>query len=119
MTINSTPRRRNRLWPWFAAGFLAVFVGMLLAVRMYRVQPAGPGIERCALWEYYADEIGRAFGPARPMGPATGGSSLGTTILQHVLLSVAGGLVLAGVGRLVRRRGREPGPAGDVGSADT
>jgi LPXTG-motif cell wall-anchored protein len=52
------------------------------------------------------------------MGPATGGSGLGEKVFQHVLLSAAGGLLLAGLGWVVRRRGREPGPAGDVGSAD-
>jgi LPXTG-motif cell wall-anchored protein len=92
---------------------------MLLALQTYRVQPAGTGLERVPLWEYYADEIGRAFGPARPMGPATGGSGLGAKVLEHVLLSVAGGLLVSGIGWLVRRRGREPGPAVDVGSAET
>lgn len=92
----------RRLWPWFAAGFLLVFVGMSFGITMHTMLPSGDGVVECRLWRYYIVEIRRAAGPTT-LGPAAGGSSVAETAVFHVLLSVVGGAVLTGIGWGVRK----------------
>jgi hypothetical protein len=102
-TPNQLPRRRS-LWPWFAAGFLLVFVGMTLVVNMYWMDPSGEFIARGKLWEYYLAEIRRATNSPRTLGPATGSTEAAvSTAFQHVLTSAVGGAILLGIGWGVRK----------------
>lgn len=39
------------LWLWFVAGFIIVFAGMLLGVRMYSVLPSGQAVVERPLWQ--------------------------------------------------------------------
>jgi hypothetical protein len=116
----ATPvRRPRRLWPWFAGGFLLVFVGMLLLVHMTAMHPSGQYAARSPLWQYYADSLPRLFGPST-LGPASGGSSaLLETALIHLLFSTAGGAAVTAVGwcvgRLRNRRAVEPNATPDRG----
>lgn len=63
--------RRRGLWPWFAAGFLVVFVGMLLFVRMFSMHPSGEFVVSCSLMAVlrYRDSAGaQAFPQHRASG---------------------------------------------------
>src|SRR5438874_1128984 len=80
-------------WRWFAIGFLAVFIGMSLTVTMFSWTPAGDGLMRCKLWQYYGIEARRAFSFSRnALGPTSGSFSAAlTTFSEHFLCSAAGG----------------------------
>ena len=97
--------RSGRLWLWFVIGFLLVFIMMALFVTMYSLHPSGNAAVACRLWEYYFIEFRRVVGPYNNiLGPATGSSSTAIeTAFFHVLFSVIGGAVLAGVGWCVRK----------------
>jgi hypothetical protein len=98
----SQPRKR-RLWHWFLAGFLIVFVGATLIVTMHTMHPQGHAVMECKLWKYYAIEIPRLFGPLN-LGPAMDSSSAVVTVaLQHLFVSALGGAVMLGVGWVVNR----------------
>jgi len=104
-TTQGQPVRRRGLWLWFAAGFLIVFVGMLLTVRIYSVHPSGEYVVACRLWRYYVIEMQRAVHSSRFLGPTTRSSSAAlTTAFQHVLFSALGGAVTLGIGWVVGRR---------------
>jgi hypothetical protein len=97
--------RRPRLWLWFVAGLLIVFVGMLFVVTMFTSDPSGEYLVRCKLWQYYVIELQRAqhprgnlIGPLTPEHPA-----VGTIALQHLLISIAGGGVALAAGWVLRR----------------
>jgi hypothetical protein len=120
MQVGSNPpgepgpvRRTRRLLPWFAGGFLLVFIGMLLLVTMTTMHPSGQYVVRYPLWQYYGVMVPRLFGPST-LGPASGGSSaLVETGVFHLLFSAAGGCAAGAVGwcihRLQSRRAAEPG----------
>ncbi|MGO8688609.1 MAG: hypothetical protein ACLQLG_03165 [Thermoguttaceae bacterium] len=96
-----------RLWLWFGAGFLSVFVAMALCVTMYTTPPSGIAVVACPLWKYYAIDLRRQLGPA-VLGPASGrGSGLIETMFFHVVISLLGGGALVEARLLVRgsRRG--------------
>ncbi len=87
---------------WFGIGFLLVFVGMLLLVKIQVMHPSGNAVVECPLWRYYGNELYKEVTPQN-FGPASSNSSaLGETLFQHILLSALGGGVLAGVTRLSR-----------------
>lgn len=88
----------TRLWLWFVAGFLIVFVGMSVAVSACYMHPSGQAVVRCKLWEYYVVQIPRMF-QRQTLGPATGDSQAALTMLfQHLACSAIGGLVTVAVG---------------------
>lgn len=96
--------RRRGLLPWFVAGFLVVFVGMLLFVRMLSMHPSGEFVFSCSLWQYYSMEIPRVFSPSRILGPVPdNGSAVALTVIQHVLCSIAGGVMMLGIGWCIRK----------------
>jgi hypothetical protein len=92
-------RRTGRMWLWFMAGYLVVFVAMALFVNVYAMTLSSRVVMRCPLWQFYILEFRRAMGPsANVLGPASGSASAAIeTALQHVLISVAGGLVFLGI----------------------
>ncbi len=96
----------RRLWLWFGAGFLLVFIAMALCVTMYTMPPSGNAVVQCPLWKYYAIELPRQFGPT-VLGPASGrGSGLIETMFFHVVISLLGGGALVEARLLVRRSRR-------------
>ena len=98
--------RRRRLWLWFLAGFVIVFVGAALIVTMYSMHPRGHAVIECKLWKYYVIEIPRFVSPGK-LGPATDSSSaVAIVALEHLLVSALGGAVMLGVGWVVNRLGR-------------
>lgn len=99
--IATQPRRKARLWLWFLAGFLSMFVLLAFSVTAMTVQ--GDGVMLCKLWQYYIIEVRRALGPTN-LGPATGSSSTAVIwALQHILFSAAGGAAVAGLRWLVEK----------------
>lgn len=93
------PGQRGRLWIWFVAGFLVVFVCLSLSITMYSLLPSGNTVVRCKLWRYYVIEFRRVLSSANAIGPASGNSSaLATTVLQHFLCSLAAGAGAVGSG---------------------
>ena len=90
------PTRKRRLWPWFVVGFFVVFLGSFFVVTMYAADPSGGGIMQCSLWDYYSVEIPRAF-KTRTLG-AAGESTVRTIALEHLLISIGGGVLLLGIG---------------------
>ena len=106
------PPARRRLWVWFLAGFVIVFVGMSLGVTMYSMDPSGGGIATTPLWQYYVFEVRRGgWVSSRSLGTGSDSSSVATTALQHVLCSSIGGAVMAGIGWAVRRFSGRKGKA--------
>ena len=111
----ATPVQRTRqLCLWFAGGFLLVFVGMLLLVRVTAMHSSGQYAAAFPLWRYYANGLPRLFGPST-LGPASGGTSaLLETALFHLLFSLAGGgaatAVAWSIGRFRNRRAAPPRP---------
>ena len=99
---------RPRRWPWFAAGFLLVFLGLAGLVHVYTWTPRADALMRCPLWEYYLVELRRAAGSSGVMGPASGSPGRAVTVAaMHLAASLLGGGLLLGVRWLRdRRRGR-------------
>jgi hypothetical protein len=99
-----TKSRRRGRWPWFAGGFVAVFVGMLAFYPVIAMHPSGQYAVREGLWAFYADALPRQFGPSR-MGPASSNADafLGIAV-THLGLSAVGGCVAAGIEWWRRRR---------------
>jgi hypothetical protein len=91
------PNRKVRLWLWFAAGFLLLFVYMSVTITMTSMRPSGDALVVCKLWRYYVIEIRRALSSGGAVGPASGSSSSAAMLaLQHLLCSGAGGFVAMG-----------------------
>jgi peptidoglycan/LPS O-acetylase OafA/YrhL len=111
--VNAPPRRRR--WRWFAGGFVAVFVGLLLLYPVMAMHPSGQYAVRERLWEFYADALPRYFGRST-LGPASSNKDgLPSVALEHLVLSAAGGCVAAGIGWWRRQRAArtaEPGSRG-------
>ena len=63
---------------------------------MYTADPSGGVIMRCSLWDYYSVEIPRAF-KTQKLG-AAGESAVRTIALEHLLVSIGGGVLLLGIG---------------------
>ena len=100
----TTPRRSRRLWPWFAVGFVVVFIGMLLFANMIAMHPSGRFLVRYSLWEYYAVSIPRLFRLSY-LGPGSlAKGQLVETIVSHLLVSTIGGGITIAVGWFCRRR---------------
>ncbi len=98
-------RGRSRLWLWYVAGFLVTFIGMAAAFPMSFYD--GRAVFRSALWHYYLLEFRHAWNSAGQLGPAPGNASAVVTVaLQHVMLSLAGGAILFGIGWITARRSR-------------
>jgi hypothetical protein len=96
------------LWWWFAGGFLIVFVGILLFATILAMHPSGQAVVQYPLWQYYVVEISQLprafFGPSY-LGPTSGSTSaFAETLGQHILVSLAGGCVAAGVRWLLSKR---------------
>jgi hypothetical protein len=97
-------KRKRRLWAWFAAGFLLVFIGMSLTVTMYSMHSSGQYVVGYKLWQYYLVEIQRALQPTQALGPTTGSTAAAvTTLVQHLLCSAVGGAVMLGIGWVVHK----------------
>jgi hypothetical protein len=89
---------------WFFIGFVLVFVGILLFVQTYEMLPSGEGVIKVSLWHYYGVAFHNAFMP-HAFGPGTNsGSGLGGTLFFHGLVSVLGGLIFAGVAKVISKR---------------
>src|SRR5262249_4162220 len=71
----SHPAHRRRLWIWFVAGFLLVFLGMSFTVTMYAMAPSGDAVMACKLWQYYIIVFQRELNSSGAIGPASGYSS--------------------------------------------
>jgi hypothetical protein len=107
----NTPRRRGR-WRWFAGGFVAGFVGLLLFYPVIAMHPSGQYAVRERLWAFYADALPRYFGRST-LGPASRNAGmLPGVALEHLGLSAVGGCVAAGIGWWCRRRQSRTGEAG-------
>jgi hypothetical protein len=92
-------RRRPARWPWFVSGFLLVFVGMLLFVTKYSFTQSGDALMSHRLWQYYIVEIDRELNSSGALGKTSGSfETAAETMFEHVLISVAGGAVMLGVG---------------------
>lgn len=107
---DENPYRRRTQWGfaslalWFPAGFLIIFVGMAIMVRMFAMSPDGRSLIMCRLWQYYLISIRTAVNANGAIGPTSGAGRAALVILiQHLLCAVAGGVVAMGVGWGVRR----------------
>ena len=105
--------RGVRMWQWFIGGCAIVFVGALFSINMYYIVPSGDAVIGCKLWTYYEVEFPRAirellFGYT--LGPASGNHwAVFVAVAQHLLLSLAGGVIGLATGAVVRRA-RRPRP---------
>jgi len=98
------PARKRRLWIWFLAGFLIVFLGLSLTKTMYPLNRSGTAVIECKLWEYYVIEVQRAAHSSGNLGLTTGSTETAITIAsQHLLFSAVGGGVMVGIALMVRK----------------
>lgn len=107
-TGKATPpiRQSRRLGWWFVAGFLLVFVAVLLLVPMTAMHPSGQFAVKYRLWQYYLIVVPRTFGPST-LGPASDSTSaLAATLGQHLLVSFAGGSAAVGLAWWLCKRDR-------------
>jgi hypothetical protein len=94
----------GRWWLWFGAGFLLVFVGMLLLVTRLAMHPSGEYLVQYPLWMYYGVMLPRFLETTRTLGPGSEAHWAALeTGLFHLLLSTAGGLVAVAVCRISDR----------------
>ena len=94
--VNSSHSFRHRqLWLWFVAGFLIVFVAMLIFVTMFSMNASGESLIRCRLWQYYFLEVQRSL---QSTGVAGQSSSIIETVFMHLAFSILGGAVMFGLG---------------------
>jgi hypothetical protein len=92
--------RKPRLWRWFVIGFLVVFATLSVTVKMLALHPSGMRVIQCRLWWYYFLEVQRASHDT--LGPGSGDASAAfETILEHLLVSCAGGVGMVGIAWLV------------------
>jgi ABC-type Fe3+ transport system permease subunit len=104
LQLSAAPTRPGRLWVWFLAGFLIVFVGMLLFAKTYDLLPSGRGVVQISLWQYYELRLPKMFA-AQPLGSgARGPSGVITTLFQHVISAALGGFVGLAIGWKVQKR---------------
>jgi hypothetical protein len=102
--MNVQPKRKRRLWLWFVAGFLVVFIGMSFAITMHPMHPSGNAVIECKLWQYYLMEMQQMFSAYETYGPATGiSAAFTTTVFEHLLCSAIGGAVMLGIGWIVHK----------------
>ena len=100
--VNSTHSfRHRRLWLWFVAGFLIVFVAMLIFVTMFSMNSSGESLTKCRLWQYYFLEVQRSLQSTRVTGQS---SAIVETAIQHLAISFVGGVVMFGLGWAIRKR---------------
>jgi uncharacterized membrane protein len=105
MDGNAPTVRRSRLWLWFIAGFLLVFLGMSILFSMDFYD--GHAVYNTKVWHYYVLEIERAWNSTGNLGPTSGNSTAAVTIaVQHILFSISGGAVMMGIGWTVRKMAR-------------
>lgn len=94
-SVDGAPTGLRRLWPWFLAGFAAVFLGISLTVTAYVMLPSGRGLVATPLWRYYIIKLKDATSSSL-LGPASGDFFAVTVIAsEHALCSLAGGTVVA------------------------
>lgn len=109
--IAAEPERttaRRRLLQWSLAGFLLVFVGMLVGTRELSMLPSGAAVVSLPLWQYYLVELHRAFFGSRGLGPASGSTwAMIQTAAVHLLCSAIGGAAMLGIGWAI---GKARGP---------
>jgi len=102
---NGKPDKKSRLWLWFLAGFLIVLIGFLILAPMYSYD--GLGVQRVTLWKYYYLEILRGADSTGHLGPTSQNASEAMMVaLQHIVISIAGGVVFSGIGWFAKRRSR-------------
>ena len=97
--------RRSALWLWFVAGFLLVLVGMSFLPMGYY---DGRAVYQTSLWRYYLLELRLAWNSTGALGPTSGSSAHALSMaFQHLLFSVVGGIVMAGIGWVARKFSRK------------
>src|SRR5438128_391597 len=86
------PPRRFRLWLWFFAGFLVVFLGLALVYPMHFFD--GHSVRQTPLWKYYLLEIQLELNSTGNLGPTSSNWSAAlTTAVTHVVISALGGAI--------------------------
>lgn len=104
--------RLPRLWVWFLAGFVLVFVTTAITVTAFSMHPSGQSVTAVRLWKYYILEIQREFTSSGNLGPRTGSfAGVFEMALQHLLFSAAGGVAMMGFAWFVLRARRAKGAA--------
>jgi hypothetical protein len=110
------PAAWRGLWPWFAAGFLLVFVGMAFGVRMATLNSRGDRVIEGPLWLYYSIEARRVLDGSGALGPTSGSTATAiATAAQHVFCSCLGGAAMSAIGwaaRSIRARRRSTASGG-------
>lgn len=97
---------RSRLWVWFVAGFLVLFVARFFMTAYYY---DGQALYGTTVWRYYQLEIRDAWNSTSTLGPTTGNSAIAVqAAIWHILFASVGGVVLLGFGwilqKMVRKR---------------
>jgi hypothetical protein len=96
--------RKTRLVIWFLAGFLMTFLGMALFATQLAMTAAGDAVFECRLWQYYLIEIDREMHSSHILGRTTGSWERAIqTGLEHILISVGGGMALLALGWIFRK----------------
>ncbi len=96
-----SPKRFS--WLGFTGGSAIVFTLMALLWPVYFYD--GYSVREVSLGRYYLLEIQLAFTSPQSLGPTSGGPFAAVSVLaEHLVISVAGGLIIAVIGWLRTRR---------------
>jgi len=95
------PKPRFRWHRWFLAGFfLAFMMGFFATTYFY----TGQALVQLPVWRYYLLEMNRANLVMENLGPTSGRTGAAVALaFQHLALSALAGIVLVGIGAIVRR----------------
>ena len=96
--------RRRGLWRWFAVGFTAIFVGLLVLYTVIVLHPSGQNAVRQRLWEYCENALPRYFGLHTLGYESSISDMLPGMAFEHLALSAVGGCVTAGIAFWFRRK---------------
>jgi hypothetical protein len=104
--------RLPRLWVWFVAGFVLVFITAALTVSTFSWHPSGQTVTQVRLWRYYIIEIQRELTSSGNLGPTSGSfAAMLRMALEHLLFSAAGGAAMLAFAWFVLRPRRVKGAA--------
>lgn len=101
----SAEKPKRGLRKWFVAGFLIVFIGLLIFTKGTSMTPAGDAVVVTPLWQYYLIHVNQSLNSSGNFGPTSGsGQAAVITFLQHAICSAVGGTILLGVGWVVCKK---------------
>ena len=101
----SQPNQRLFIWwAWFLAGFIFVFVFMLVVWSV--LYSDSRATYKMSLWQFYYQQLKQTLRFSRPAGTSGGTVAMLKVLVEHTLASAGGGLIAVTIGWLCLGRVR-------------